>query len=238
MSQTVVVTGAARGIGASIAERFASAGWRVVLADIVSEVDVTAKRVAAETGGSVSTVVADVSTPSGADAVAAAVGGELHALVNNAGITRDAMLKKMTQEQFASVTRVNLGGPIQLISVLLPLMPDGASVVNVSSKSASGNVGQFNYAVSKAGLLGLTRSLARTLAPRVRVNAISPAFIATEMTDAIPDPVRTQILSRIPFGRPGQPSEIADVALWLTSPAASYLTGQVIPVCGGRSFAP
>jgi len=157
--------------------------------------------------------------------------------VNNAGITRDAMLHKMTLEQFTAVVRVNLGGPLRLIDTLLPQLVDGSAVVNVSSKNASGNVGQFNYAVSKAGLLGVTRSLALSLAPRVRVNAIAPAFIATEMTDAIPDEVRDRILASIPFGRAGQPSEIADVALWLSSEQSSYVTGQVLAVCGGRSLA-
>ncbi len=232
---TVVVTGAARGIGAAIARRYAEAGWRVVAADIAPEVEQTAAGLA----GEAVPVVADLSSAEGASAIADAVRSDgLRALVNNAGITRDAMLHKMTADQHRAAVRVNLGGPVRLIEALAPLMDDGGSIVNVSSKSASGNVGQYNYAVSKAGLLGLTRSLAIQHAPRLRVNAISPAFIATEMTDAIPDGVREGILAKIPFGRPGLPSEIADVAMWLTSTEASYVTGQVLPVCGGRSFAP
>ena len=236
---TVAVTGAARGIGAAIARRYAETGWRVVAVDVAPVVEQTAADLASETGADVVGVVADLGSTAGVQEVANAVRESgLEALVNNAGITRDAMLHKMTAEQHTAAVRVNLGGPIRLIEALSPLMSDGGSIVNVSSKSASGNVGQFNYAVSKAGLLGLTRALAIQHAPRLRVNAISPAFIATDMTDAIPDGVREGILAKIPLGRAGDPREIADVALWLTSPQSSYLTGQVVPVCGGRSFAP
>lgn len=238
MSRSAMVTGGARGIGAAIARRFAQDGWRVVLTDVAPAVEATAEQIAADTGSQVEAVVADVSSPSASSVLAGVAVGGLDVLVNNAGITRDALLAKMTPDQFAAAVRVNLGGPILVLDAMLPLLVDGASVVNVSSKSASGNVGQFNYAVAKAGLIGLTRSLALAHAPRIRVNAIAPAFIATEMTDAIPDRVRESILARIPFGRPGQPDEIAEVAFWLSSPSASYVTGQVLAVCGGRSFAP
>jgi NAD(P)-dependent dehydrogenase (short-subunit alcohol dehydrogenase family) len=236
----VVVTGAARGIGAGIALRFAEAGWSVIAVDISDDVAATADKIAAETGSVVTGVVADLASDAGRGSIAESVRsvGGLRAIVNNAGITRDAMLKNMTPEQFTATSRVNLGGAIQLIDALLPEMVDGAAIVNVSSKSASGNFGQFNYATSKAGLLGYTRSLARQVAPRIRVNAISPGFIATEMTDAIPEELRTSILERIPLGRPGQPRDIADVALWLASDQSSYVTGQVVAVCGGRTYAP
>jgi 3-oxoacyl-[acyl-carrier protein] reductase len=236
----VVVTGAARGIGTGIATRFAEAGWHVILADLSPEVTATAAAVTAATGAATTPVVADVASADGAAAIAAAaqrVGG-LRALVNNAGITRDAMLKKMTADAFSATVRVNLGGPIRLVDALAPLLPDGGTIVTISSKSSQGNVGQFNYATSKAGLLGWTRALARVHAPRLRVNAISPGFIATEMTDAIPDEIRANILAKIPLARPGRPSEIADVALWLSSEESSYVTGQVVAVCGGRTYAP
>ena len=237
---TVVVTGAARGIGAGLVRRFADAGWSIAAVDLADDVETTAKQVSADTGATVVPILADLGSDEGIAAVADAVGrlGDLRAIVNNAGITRDALLRKMTPDQFAATTRVNLGGPIRLNEALLPILEPGGAVVNISSKSASGNIGQFNYALSKAGLLGYTRSLARQLAPTIRVNAISPGFIATEMTDAIPDELRSAILEKIPLGRPGQAAEIADVAFWLCSDQASYVTGQVVPVCGGRSYAP
>jgi len=237
---TVVVTGAARGIGAGISRRFAEDGWHVVLVDIAPDVAATATEVAAATGAATTPVVADITTAEGTAAIVAAVteAGGFRALVNNAGITRDAMIRKMTPEAFTATNRVNLGGPIRLNAALAPHLGDGGTIVNISSKSSQGNVGQFNYALSKAGLLGYTRALAIELAPRLRVNAISPGFISTEMTDAIPDEIRANILDKIPLARPGQPHEIADVALWLSSDASSYVTGQVVGVCGGRTYAP
>ena len=238
--RSVVVTGAARGIGAGIAARFAADGWHVVLADLAPEVVDTAAVVAAATGAATTGVVGDVSTVEGAEAILAAITevGGFRALVNNAGITRDAMIKRMTPEAFTATNRVNLGGPIRLNATLAEHLADGGTIVNISSKSSQGNVGQFNYALSKAGLLGYTRSLAIELAPRIRVNAISPGFIATEMTDAIPEEIRSNILAKIPLARPGQPGEIADVVLWLSSEGSSYVTGQVLGVCGGRTYAP
>jgi NAD(P)-dependent dehydrogenase (short-subunit alcohol dehydrogenase family) len=235
MSPAVVVTGAARGIGAAIAARFAQAGWHPLVVDL----DPSVAELAAKVGGTA--VVADVTDRAGRAAIAEqldALDVPARALVNNAGITRDALIKRMDEDQFLAVLRVNLGAAYELSVALAPLLSDGGSIVNLSSKSASGNVGQYNYAVSKAGLLGLTRSMALGLAPRVRVNAIAPAFIATEMTAAIPEELRERFIARIPFGRAGEPEEIASVVEWLTSDGASYVTGQVLPVCGGRSFGP
>ena len=241
MSGSVVVTGAARGIGAAIAERFAAEGWDALLVDMNPEVEQTAARLSAAAYGEVAAAIADVTDGAGRALVAeraAALPAPTRALVNNAGITRDALLTRMEESDFLSVVRVNLGGALALCSLFADRLADGGAIVNVSSKSASGNVGQFNYAVSKAGLLGMTRSLALELAPRVRVNAVAPAFVATEMTAAIPDELRAKFVARIPFGRPGDPAEVADAVHWLASPESSYITGQVLPICGGRSFGP
>jgi NAD(P)-dependent dehydrogenase (short-subunit alcohol dehydrogenase family) len=241
MSATVVVTGAARGIGAAIAERYMRAGWDAILADVTPAAVETARRLEATHGSVAASVVADVSSDAGRAALLRAVDAArrpVGALVNNAGITRDAVVRKMTEEQFRLVCRVNLGAAYELTTALVPRLGPAASVVNLSSKSANGNVGQLNYALSKAGLIGLTRSLALELAPRVRVNAVAPAFIATEMTDAIPDELRARFIERIPFGRAGEPAEVAEAVFWLSSPESSYVTGQVLAICGGRSFAP
>ncbi len=236
---TVVVTGAARGIGAAIAARFLTAGWSAFLVDVNPEVEATAERLGAERPGAARGCVADVTSATGRDQLVEAVAaGEapLRALVNNAGITRDALLRKMSEEQMRAVLRVNLGAAYELTFQFAAQLEGEGAIVNLSSKSASGNLGQYNYAVSKAGLIGLTRSLAIELAPRIRVNALAPAFIATEMTDAIPAELRQKFISRIPVGRAGDPAEVAAAALWLSSPESSYVTGQVLPVCGGRSF--
>jgi NAD(P)-dependent dehydrogenase (short-subunit alcohol dehydrogenase family) len=239
MSRTAIITGAARGIGAAIARRFAEDDWRCVLVDLNPNVTDVPTGVLAMSPDSVG-VIADVGTDEGISAVMAHLppGQSRIALVNNAGITRDSTLAKMDLQQFTSVVQVNLGGPVRLSEAVVPFMSDGSVIVNLSSKSASGNFGQFNYAISKAGLIGLTKSLALQLAPSIRVNAVAPAFIATEMTDAIPEDLRQQFISRIPLGRAGDPSEVADVILWLASDQSSYVTGQVLAVCGGRSFGP
>jgi NAD(P)-dependent dehydrogenase (short-subunit alcohol dehydrogenase family) len=239
MSATVVVTGAARGIGAAIAERHAGAGWSTILVDRDASVEETAAALRSRHGDGCRGVVADLTDAAGRAEVERAVGDSdapLRGLVNNAGITRDALATKMTTDDFQQVVRVNLGAAWELTTALVPRLAEGGSIVNLSSKSANGNAGQFNYAVSKAGLIGLTRSLALRLAPRVRVNAVAPAFISTPMTAAIPDELRTKFISSIPFGRPGEPDEVADVVHWLTSDRSAYVTGQVLSVCGGRSF--
>jgi NAD(P)-dependent dehydrogenase (short-subunit alcohol dehydrogenase family) len=185
--------------------------------------------------------VADVSDADGRAAVEGALrydGVRLGALVNNAGITRDALLENLTEDDFRSVLRVNLGAALELTMALVPLMKPDAAVVSLSSKSANGNVGQYNYAVSKAGLLGMTRSLAQSLAPGIRVNAVAPAFVETDMTDAIPAAIRERLIAKIPAGRPGRPGEVAEVVLALCSGESSYVTGQCLAVCGGRSLGP
>jgi 3-oxoacyl-[acyl-carrier protein] reductase len=219
---TAIVTGAARGIGHAVAERLAG-DHEVLRVDLDPSVT--------EAGG----IVADVTDPSDRARVLEAA-GEVTVLVNNAGITRDARIVRMTEEQFLAVIRVNLGAAYELTRAAR--FADGASVVSLASRAYLGNFGQFNYSASKGGLVGLTRALALELAPRVRVNAIAPSLTASEMTLAMPEKVREKMIASIPMGRMAEPAEIADTVAALASPAAAYVTGQVVVACGGRSLAP
>jgi len=234
VSGLVVVTGGAAGIGLAIAARLAAA-QRVV---IVDRSPATAEAAAAVGGGAVA-VEADLTTEEGVGAVVAAVGsagGPLVGLVNNAGITRDARLAKMTPADFEAVLAVNLGAAYRLTSALVPLMADGGAIVSISSRAYLGNFGQYNYAISKGGLVGLTRALALRLAPRIRVNAVAPGLIATAMTAAMPPHVLAGLVQRIPLGRPGRPEEVADLVAFLLSAEAAYITGEVYIIGGGRSL--
>lgn len=228
-----IVTGAARGIGRSIAETLAAEGYQLLLVDVSEAVDETAAALGAVA------VRADISSSEGIDAIVTAADASDATpalLVNNAGITRDALLRKMDEAAFRAVVRINLGGSIALTEALAPKMCDGSAVVNLSSRAQLGNVGQFNYGISKAGLIGATRALALSLAPRTRVNAVAPGFTESEMTLAMPEPVRERIIDSIPVGRAGQPVDIANAVAWLGSDKASYINGQVLYACGGRTF--
>ncbi|MDA0163092.1 SDR family oxidoreductase [Solirubrobacter ginsenosidimutans] len=228
---SVIVTGAARGIGRAVAERF-SADRPVILADL----DPAVHDVARELGGI--GVVADVTSAEGRAAILAAVEGDITLLVNNAGITKDARIVKMTEEQFLAVIRVNLGAAYELTTAAIGRFADGANVVSLASRAYLGNFGQFNYSASKGGLVGMTRALALQLAPRVRVNAIAPSLTASEMTSAMPENVLNKMIATIPLGRMAEPREIAETIATLASPAMAYVTGQVVVACGGRSLAP
>jgi NAD(P)-dependent dehydrogenase (short-subunit alcohol dehydrogenase family) len=228
---TAIVTGAARGIGRAVAERLSTEG-PVVLADL----DPGVEAVAASLGGV--GVVADVTSVDGRAAILDAVEGEITVLVNNAGITKDARVVKMTEEQFLAVIRVNLGAAYELTTAAIPRFANGASVVSLASRAYLGNFGQFNYSASKGGLVGMTRALALQLAPKVRVNAIAPSLTASEMTNAMPEKVLDKMIASIPLGRMAEPREIAETIATLASPAMAYVTGQVVVACGGRSLAP
>ena len=228
-----VVTGAARGIGFEIARRLAADGHALLLVDIAPAVEAAATELGA------GSICADVTDPSGLEAVAAMVedrGEGVRAIVNNAGITRDARLMKMAESDFRAVLRVNLGAAYALVQRLRDELVDGSSITSMSSRAHLGSFGQINYVASKAGLVGLTRALARELAPRTRVNAVAPGFTDTAMTRAAPEAVWDRVVPSIPMKRAGEPAEIAEVVAFLTSPAASYVTGQVVFPCGGRSI--
>ena len=227
---TAVVTGAARGIGRAIAERLL-ADHRVLLVDLDPGVEALAAQLGADA------VTTDLTDPAGRQRIVDAV-DRVGVLVNNAGITRDARIVKMTDEDFLAVIRVNLGAAYELTSALRDRFADGAAVVSLASRAYLGNFGQFNYSASKGGLVGLTRALALELAPRVRVNAVAPSLTASEMTMAMPEKVREKMIASIPMGRMGEPHEIADTVAALASPAMAYVTGQVVVACGGRSLAP
>lgn len=232
MNGSVVVTGAARGIGRAIAERLAAnPGIVVIGVDLAPELGLTESEIVP--------VQVDLTTDEGVAAVRDAVdatGLPLLGLVNNAGITRDARLVNMTDEDFAAVIEVNLGAPYRLATALADRFSEGASIVNIASRAYLGNFGQFNYSLSKGGVVGLTRSLALSLAPHVRVNAIAPGLIGTEMAMAIPEDVLDKMISAIPLERMGTPDEVANVVWFLLTPLSSYITGHVVVVGGGRSL--
>jgi NAD(P)-dependent dehydrogenase (short-subunit alcohol dehydrogenase family) len=229
---TAIVTGAAGGLGGRIGERLAGAGHELLLVDL----DPAVEDVAAGQGARA--VVADLTAPEGVEAVLAAAGDDVAALVNNAGITRDARAVKMSEEDFAAVIEVNLVAAMRLTLALEPRYREGAAVVNLSSRASLGNFGQANYSASKSGLVGFGRALAQRWAPRVRVNAVAPSLVETPMTEAMPPDVLAKMVARIPAGRIGTPDDVAGIVAFLASPAAGYITGQVLFACGGRSVAP
>jgi len=235
---TAVITGAAGGIGRALCRRLGTDGHIVVAVDLSPRLGELVVELE-DLGMEAVAVEADLTTSSGPEIVVDAVRrlGRTEVLVNNAGITRDARLVNMTPDDFTSVLEVNLGAAYRLARALIPEMSSGrASIVNVASRAYLGNFGQFNYSMSKGGLVGLTRSLALTLAPDIRVNAIAPGLIGTEMAGAIPDEVRTRMIEAIPMARMGEPEEVADLVAFLASERSSYITGEVIVIGGGRSL--
>ncbi len=239
-SQVAVVTGAGRGIGREIAAHLAGAGASIALVDVAEEAVAAVAGELARPGMEARGYRCDVSSLDEATAVAEKIladFGRVDVLVNNAGITRDRLFMRMTAEDWGQVIAVNLTGAFNFSKALSPAMlkQRSGSIVNIASVVGQvGNAGQANYAASKAGMIGLTKALAREFAPRgVRVNAVAPGFIRTGMTDGLAEDVQAQMMQAIPLGRWGEPGDVADVVMFLVSDLASYVTGQVINCDGG-----
>ncbi len=230
-----LITGAAQGIGKEIAVAFAKAGAKVIITDINLEL---ATQTANELNGlPLKMNVADPADVEAGIKEAKEKLGKIDILVNNAGITKDTLFIRMKKEDWDAVINVNLTGVFNVSKAVALLMMKQRSgkIINIASiVGEMGNVGQANYAASKAGVIGLTKTLARELAARgITVNAIAPGFIKTAMTDKIPEEVKQKMLAQIPLGKLGLPEDIAAAALFLASGAADYITGQVINVNGG-----
>lgn len=239
-----LVTGAGRGIGRAIALSLAGQGAVVVVNYSGSEQaagEVAGKIM--ENGGTAMTYRCNVADFQQVEKMIRAVVekyGRLDILVNNAGITRDGLIMKMSEEDFDQVMDINLKGTFNTIRHCARQMikQRAGSIINISSVSGVlGNTGQANYAASKAGVIGLTKTMARELASRgIRVNAVAPGFIQTDMTESLSDTLKEQVKAQIPLGRMGNPEEIAGVVSFLASDQAGYMTGQIIHVDGGMAI--
>ncbi|KAF0129318.1 MAG: 3-oxoacyl-acyl-carrier protein reductase [Bacteroidetes bacterium] len=239
-----LITGGARGIGKALALRFAAEGASIAFSDLKYDenMEATEKEIQAmgvQAKGFASNAASLEDSEKLAEAVVATF-GRIDILVNNAGITRDNLLMRMTEQDWDLVINVNLKSAFNLTKAVQRTMikQRSGSIINMSSVvGVNGNAGQSNYSASKAGMIGFTKSMAQELGSRsVRCNAIAPGFIETEMTHKLPEDVRTQWISTIPLRRSGKPEDVADVAVFLASDLSSYVTGQVISVCGGMSM--
>jgi len=237
--KTVIVTGSTRGIGRAIASRFAELGANVMICGTTDKVHEVVEEFKNK-GYSVSGFVGDLSDPRNTQALVDRTVenfGGLDVLVNNAGITRDRLLIKMEEEDWDTVININLKSVFLLTQAAVRVMmkKKKGSIINVSSVvGLMGNAGQANYAASKAGLIGFTKSVAKEYARRgITCNAIAPGFIETEMTGSLPEEAKENYIRNIPLGRPGTTSEVAELAVFLASDRAQYITGQVINIDGG-----
>ncbi len=241
--KTALVTGAARGIGRAIALRFASEGADVAFTyrsskeaadSLVAEIEAMGRRAKA--------YASDAASFDDAHAViddAKAFFGRIDVLVCNAGVTRDGLMMRMTEDQWDTVILNNLKSAFNFVHACTPVMARqrrGSIICMSSVVGLSGNAGQCNYAASKAGLVGLVKSIAKEMGPRgVRANCIAPGFVATDMTAAVPESMREEWSKQIPLRRGGTPEDVAGVALFLASDMAGYVTGQVVNCCGGMN---
>ena len=241
--QVALVTGAGRGIGRAIALALAKNGADIVISDIMKEsVDEAVKEVEA-LGRKALGILGDVSKFADCEAMVIAgkdAFGKIDILVNNAGITRDNIIMRMSEEDWDAVIAVNLKSVFNCCKAVCRLMmkQKGGRIINISSVvGLMGNAGQANYSASKAGIIGLTKTLAKEFASRgILVNAIAPGFIRTKMTDFLNDEQRAALMKLIPLEKMGEPEDVANAVLFLASPLSSYITGQVIPVDGGMAI--
>jgi len=242
--KVALITGAARGIGKAIAVKYASQGANVAFTDLVIDENTEATKKELESYGvRVAAIASNAASYEEAHKVVEDVVkefGKLDILVNNAGITKDGLMMRMSEQQWDMVININLKSAFNYVHAVTPVMmrQKSGSIINMSSVvGVSGNAGQANYSASKAGMIGLTKSIAQELGSRgVRSNAVAPGFILTDMTDKLPDEVKKQWAEQIPLRRGGSAEDVANVCLFLASELSSYVTGQVISVCGGMKM--
>lgn len=241
--KVALITGAARGIGKAIALKFASEGADIAFTDLsineaaegtLKEIEALGVKVRAYASNA-----ADYEQTHEVVKETLAEFGHIDVLVNNAGITKDGLMMRMNEQQWDAVLTVNLKSAFNFIHACTPVMAKqrGGSIINMSSVvGVSGNAGQCNYSASKAGLIGLAKSIAKEMGPRgIRANCIAPGFIITDMTNALPENVREEWAKQIPLRRGGTPEDVANVALFLASDLSSYVSGQVIHCCGAMN---
>jgi len=239
--KTAIVTGAARGIGRAIALAFAHEGADVAITDLrIDDNTRDVEKMITQLGVKAKVYASDASNFADTEKVVEQIVadfGTVDILVNNAGITMDALLLRMTEQQWDTVISVNLKSVFNFTKAVQRIMIKkmGGSIINMSSVvGVGGNAGQANYSASKAGMIGFTKSIAMELGSRnIRCNAIAPGFIITEMTNKLPEEMKKLWADKIPLKRGGSPEEVAKVALFLASDLSSYVSGQVIGVCGG-----
>ncbi len=242
--KVALITGAARGIGKAIALKFAAEGAAIAFTDLVIDENgqATQNEIAA-LGVQAKGYASNAADFADTERVVAEVKndfGHIDILINNAGITKDGLMLRMTEAQWDAVINVNLKSAFNFIHACLPIMlrqRDGRIINMASVVGVHGNAGQANYASSKAGLIALAKSVAQEMGPKgIRANAIAPGFIETAMTAQLPEEVRAEWMTKIPARRGGKPEDIADVAVFLASDLSSYVTGQVIQVDGGMNM--
>ncbi len=241
--KTAVITGAARGIGSAIALKYASEGANIAVTDLViNEVAEALIKDLEAMGVKAKAYVSDASKYGQTEEVVKQIMedfGQIDILVNNAGITKDTLLMRMSEDQWDAVITVNLKSVFNFTKAVQPVMlkQRSGSIINMSSVvGVSGNAGQSNYSASKAGMIGFTKSISKEVGSRgIRCNAIAPGFIETEMTAKLPEDVKKVWVQQIPLRRGGSPEDVANTALFLASDLSSYVTGQVVHVCGGMN---